>query len=36
MLNRNLRRGAIPGGAVAIHATLAIAGFVMLVAYVSL
>lgn len=36
MLNRSLRRGAIPGAAVAVHATLAIAGFVMLVAYASL
>jgi hypothetical protein len=36
MLNRSLRRGAIPGAAVAIHATLAIAGFVILLAYASL
>jgi hypothetical protein len=36
MLGRALRRGTIPGAAVGIHATLAIAGFVMLVAYASL
>jgi hypothetical protein len=36
MLNRSLRRGTIPGAAVAVHATLAIAGFVVLVAYASL
>jgi hypothetical protein len=36
MLNRSLRRGAIPGAAVPVHAMLAIAGFVVLVAYASL
>lgn len=36
MFRRSLRRGTVPGAAVGIHATLAIAGFVMLVAYASL
>lgn len=35
MLRDRLRRRALPGLAVGIHATLAIAGFVMLVVYAS-